>query len=178
MPVHRILIERNQQVNSIAKAPHLFYTCPNRKEGMPATNDGLVSVVRIDVETTPNEDLREDISRCSHTLSCGSADRHNKSALHSWSPCSIERKSVPFETAASRIGRHRPRLIDSQGPALEVFAVYCGNSLVAPVLHLYKSKTLGAAGVAVGDDSNGLDRTRLAEQLLQIALRCFIGEIS
>jgi hypothetical protein len=42
MPIHEVLIERNQQIDAIAEAPHLFNTCTNRKKSIPAPDDGLV----------------------------------------------------------------------------------------------------------------------------------------
>jgi len=38
------------------------------------------------VETTPREDLGEDVSRCSHTLTRGSSYRNGESPVHMCSP--------------------------------------------------------------------------------------------
>src|SRR5206468_7966804 len=81
MPVNRILIERNQEINAIAKTIDLLNTCANRKKGVPATNDRLVCVVCVDVEAAPYEEFGKDVPRRRHTLSGGSAYRDSKSAL-------------------------------------------------------------------------------------------------
>ena len=79
---------------------------------------------------------------------------------------------VPLESAPSGIpGSHRPSFIDSQGPAIEVLAVELRNSVIAALLHLHKAKTFGAAGVAIGDDTNRFNRTRLPEQVLEFSFR-------
>ena len=81
---------------------------------------------------------------------------------------------VPFETAALGIpGRQRPCFIDSQSPALKVLAVHFGYSLIAAILHLYEAKTFGAAGAAIGNDTNRFNRTCLAEKFLELSLRRF-----
>src|SRR5262245_41060571 len=86
---------------------------------------------------------------------------------------------VVLEAAASGIpGRHWTRFIDCEGPAFEVLAVHFGNSLITPVLHFYETKTFGAAGVAIGDDADRFNRSRLAEQFLEITLRRFKRQIS
>src|SRR4029450_12523690 len=82
MPVHRVLIERDQEVDSIAEALHFFFTSANREERVPPANNGLIGVVGIDMQTASDEQFCEYISRCGYTLSCGSADRHRKSAIH------------------------------------------------------------------------------------------------
>jgi hypothetical protein len=81
-------------------------------------------------------------------------------------------RSVSFEPTVIP-GRHRPRFIDGESPPLEVFAVHFGNSLISAILHFYEAKTFGAAGVAIGNDTDGLNRTGLAEQFLEITLGRF-----
>src|SRR5439155_20517995 len=86
MPVDRVLIERNQEIDAIAEARHLIDTGANRKKSVPATNDRLIRVVRINVESAAREDLGKDIPRRRDTLSGRSSDRQSESTLHRWSP--------------------------------------------------------------------------------------------
>ena len=90
VPVHGILIEGNQQVDAITEARHFLNSRANCKKSVPATNDRLIGVVRIQVETTPREDLGEDVSRCSHTLTRGSSYRNGESPVHMCSPYLVQ----------------------------------------------------------------------------------------
>src|SRR5262249_24854413 len=144
------------------------------------TNNRLISVVSINVQSSPSKELGEDVSRCSHTLSCGSPNRYSESTVHGWSPCKKrENGLVALEAAASGIpGRDWTRFIDCEAPAFEVLAVHFGNSLITAVLHFDETKTFGAAGVAIGNDADRFNRARLAEQFLEITLRRLKRQIS
>src|SRR5207244_5090054 len=88
VPVHGILIERNQEIEAIAEACHFLNPRANREQRMPAPNDRLIGVVSIQVEPTPSENLGKDVSRCGHTLTCGPSNRNSESPVHKYSPFS------------------------------------------------------------------------------------------
>ena len=97
VPVHRILVERNEQVDMITEARHFLNPGANGKKGVAATNDRLVGVVSIQVETAPGEDLGEDVSRCSHTLTCRSSYRNGESPFHKYAPLNlIKAEMTPY----------------------------------------------------------------------------------
>src|SRR5690242_10014315 len=86
-------------------------------------------------------------------------------------------RSVSFEPPVIP-GRHRSRFIDSESPALEVPAVHIGNSLISAVLQFHETKTLGAACIAISDDTNRFNRTCLAEQFLEFSFCRFGRQVS
>src|SRR5437016_8545215 len=88
VPIDGILIERNQQIDAIAEACHFLNSRANREQRMPASNDRLIGVVRIQVEATPCENLGKDVSRGGHTLPCGPSYRNSESPVHICSPFS------------------------------------------------------------------------------------------
>ena len=74
VPVHRILIERNQHVEAVAHAAHRRPAGTDRQEGVPSADDRLVRVVGIHVQPAPREELGEDVSRGGDALARGAAD--------------------------------------------------------------------------------------------------------
>src|SRR5579863_4754070 len=68
MAVHRVLVQRNQHVNLVAHVAHRPVTRANREERVPAADDGLVGIVRVEIEPAPREDARENVAWCGYTL--------------------------------------------------------------------------------------------------------------
>src|SRR6185295_20325047 len=54
---------------------------------MTASDDGLISVVCEDMQTTAGEDPGEEIARGRHTLSSGASDGDREGVLHPNPPC-------------------------------------------------------------------------------------------
>ena len=74
MTIHRVLVQGNQEIDPIAHVSDLIWTCSDGQERMSATNDGLISVVGVQVETATTEDFREDVAGCRHTLTGSASD--------------------------------------------------------------------------------------------------------
>src|SRR4029079_13509514 len=62
MAIHRVLIERNEDVDLVPHVGHRRVTRPDGQEGMPSTNDRLVGVVSVEVESAPREDASENVA--------------------------------------------------------------------------------------------------------------------
>ena len=62
MAIHRVLIQRNQEIDTVAHVRHLFRAGTNGEKGMPTANDGLVGIVGIQVQPTAAEYFRENIA--------------------------------------------------------------------------------------------------------------------
>ena len=76
--IHGVLIERNQQVDSVAEAGDALRTGADRQECMSAANDGLIGVVGIQVQAAPAEDPGENVAWRGDSLSCGASDTDAK----------------------------------------------------------------------------------------------------
>src|SRR2546423_13357416 len=61
MAIHRVLVERDEDVDLIAHVPHRRIARPNGQESVAAADDGLVGVVGVEMEPAPREDPRENI---------------------------------------------------------------------------------------------------------------------
>src|SRR5215475_14406084 len=86
MAVDRVLIQRNQQVDPVPHVGYWLQPRADRKKGVAAANDRLIGVVRIQMQPTAAEDLREDIAgRCDALSGCAS-DADGKGPLHRHSP--------------------------------------------------------------------------------------------
>ena len=78
MPIHGILVERNQHVMLIAHAAHRPVTGANGEESMAAPNNGLIRVVGVEVETAPREDTRQNIPGAGDSLPVFATNPHCK----------------------------------------------------------------------------------------------------
>ena len=74
VPVHGVLVERDEHGEIVAHAADGLFAGADGEEGMAAADDGLVGVVRVDVQATAGEQFRQDVARRRHALSGGSAD--------------------------------------------------------------------------------------------------------
>src|ERR1700677_5157114 len=82
VPVHSVLIERNQQVEFAVGGADLVRAGADGQEGMAAANDGLIGVVDVEMEAAAAEDLRKNIAGSGHTLTSGASDTYTEGLPH------------------------------------------------------------------------------------------------
>ena len=82
VPVHRVLVEGNQQIDPIAHVGDFVRAGANGEESMAAANDGLVGVVDVEVQPTAAEDFCEDITRGGYALTSGAPDTDSEGLPH------------------------------------------------------------------------------------------------
>ncbi len=63
MAVHRVLIERDEHVDLVTHVAHRRIARTNGQECMSATDDRLIGVVSIEMESAAREDAGENIPR-------------------------------------------------------------------------------------------------------------------
>src|SRR5205807_9347724 len=61
VPIHRVLIERNEDVNLVSHVADGSIAGANCQKGVAAANDRLVSVVGVEMQSGPSKDEREEI---------------------------------------------------------------------------------------------------------------------
>ena len=87
VPIHRVLIQRHEHVELVAVAQDRLVTRAEGQEDVTAANDGLVGVVRVDVEPAADEDPRQDVAGSGDTLARRAANADGKvDSLHDSSP--------------------------------------------------------------------------------------------
>ena len=102
MAVHRVLIERDQQIDPVAHVGHFVGTGANGEKCMAAANDRLVRVVGVQVQPAPAEDLCEDIARRGYTLTGRATDTDGEGLTHRFSPgCGAPGNLLPERSAGS-----------------------------------------------------------------------------
>ena len=82
MAVHRVLVQRDQQIHMVAQVGDRFGASANGQKRMAAANDGLVGVVSVDVQPTAAKDLCEYVAWSGNTLTCCSADSNSEGLPH------------------------------------------------------------------------------------------------
>src|SRR5207248_845031 len=68
VPIHRVLIERNEYfdlVTLVADRPNASAKC---QKSVPATDDGLVSIIGVEMQSAPRKDQRENVPSGSDPL--------------------------------------------------------------------------------------------------------------
>jgi hypothetical protein len=60
--VHGVLVQRNQQIDPIPHVGDFLRTGANGKKCVPATDDGLVGVVHVEVQAAAAENLGENVT--------------------------------------------------------------------------------------------------------------------
>src|SRR5581483_3476368 len=68
MAVHRVLVQRNEDVDLVAHVAHRPVARANGQKRVPAANDRLVGVVRVEIKATPRENARQNVAWCGYTL--------------------------------------------------------------------------------------------------------------
>jgi hypothetical protein len=76
VPIHRVLIERNEDVDLVAHVANGSVAGANCQESMTATDDRLVSVVGVEMQSAPRKDQREDVPSGSDPLAVLTANAH------------------------------------------------------------------------------------------------------
>ena len=99
MPIHRILVERDEDIDLVTHIANRFVSGTNGQEGMTAANDRLISVVGVEMESASRKDERENIAGRRNPLAVFTADADSEvDFVHSAGPrfCSCARKfAVP-----------------------------------------------------------------------------------
>src|SRR6266567_6608193 len=78
MPVHRILVERDQHVELVAHTTHRAIAGANSQKGVAAPDDGLIGIVGIDVEAPARENAGQDVAGAGNALAVLAANSHRK----------------------------------------------------------------------------------------------------
>src|SRR2546428_12242489 len=90
VPIHRVLIQRQEHVELVAVTQDRLVTRTEGQKNVAATNDGLVGVVRIDVQPAADEDARQDVAGSGDTLARRAANADGKvDSLHASSPVRV-----------------------------------------------------------------------------------------
>src|SRR5262249_17972836 len=97
MTIHRVLVERDQQIKSITHIGDSFRACAYRQESVATANDRLVGVVRIQVQAATTKYFCEDIAGCGNALSRRASDTNSKGPLHGNLLSGIRSSDVAFQ---------------------------------------------------------------------------------
>ena len=81
VPVHGVLVKAEEKVELVAVAVDLLVRDADGEEDVAATDDGLVSVVGIEVEAAADKDAGENVARGCDALTGLTADTHGKIVL-------------------------------------------------------------------------------------------------
>src|SRR5215472_2980989 len=87
MPIHGVLIQRNQKIDPVSKTGHVFDSGTDGEKRVTATNDGLIGIVGEKMEAPAGEYLSEDIAWGCHTLSRRASNGNSEGILHPNAPC-------------------------------------------------------------------------------------------
>jgi hypothetical protein len=68
VPIHRVLIERNKDIDLVTHVPDSTIARANCQERMAAADDGLVGVVSVEMQPAARKDQRQNVSGGSDPL--------------------------------------------------------------------------------------------------------------
>src|SRR5204862_7602926 len=68
VPIHRVLIERNEYIDLVTHVADRPIAGANCQKSVTATDDGLVSVIGIEMQSAPRKDQRENVPSGSDPL--------------------------------------------------------------------------------------------------------------
>src|SRR5690242_15731677 len=74
MPVHGVLVERNQDVELVTHAADGAVAGANGQKRVSAADDGLIGVVGVQIEAAPREDACQNVARGGDALPRFAAD--------------------------------------------------------------------------------------------------------
>jgi len=112
--VHGVLVQAQQQVELVAVAVLHFFRHTEGQEDVTASHDGLVRVVRVQVQAAPHEYPREDVPRRCYPLSSLASDGEGKiKSAHSSSLCR-SRAAAPLRVPGGS-DVHRAALCGERG---------------------------------------------------------------
>ncbi len=95
--IHRVLVQRDQQIQAVTHVGDFLWTSADRKKRVPTANDRLIGVVSIQVQAAAAEDFREDVARCCDALTSGAPDGNGEGLLHSTLLPGIGSGNVAFQ---------------------------------------------------------------------------------
>ena len=81
MSVHGVLIQTQQEIQLIPVAVDLLIAGTHGEKNMPASDDRLIGVVRVEVETAADKNPRQNIAGRGDSVSGGTTNREGKSKL-------------------------------------------------------------------------------------------------
>ncbi len=82
MPVHRVLVQGDQQIDPIAHVGDFVRAGADGEKSMAAANNGLVGVVDVQVQPTAAEDFRENVTRGGNALTGGAPNTNSEGLPH------------------------------------------------------------------------------------------------
>src|SRR6266446_10533147 len=68
VPIHRVLIERNKYIDLVTHAADRPIARTNRQKGMTSTDNRLISVIGVEMQSAPRKDKRENVPSGSDPL--------------------------------------------------------------------------------------------------------------
>ena len=68
VPIHRVLIERNKYIDLVTHGTHGPIARANCQKGVTATDNRLVSVVGVEMQSAPRKDKRQNVPSGSDPL--------------------------------------------------------------------------------------------------------------
>ncbi len=83
VPVHRVLVQGDQQIDPVAHVGDFVRAGANGEKGVAAADDGLVGVVDVQVQPTAAEDFRENVARGGNALTGGAPYTNSEGLPHS-----------------------------------------------------------------------------------------------
>ena len=63
MTVHRVLVERDEDVNLVSHIADRRLAGADGQERMPTADDGLVGIVSVEMKSAPREDAGQNVAR-------------------------------------------------------------------------------------------------------------------
>ena len=95
--IHRVLIQRDQQIQAVTHVGDFFRASADREKSVATADDRLIGVVRIQVQAPAAENLREDVSGCSDALTGGASNADGEGLLHGNLLPGIRSRNVAFQ---------------------------------------------------------------------------------
>src|SRR6267142_3603747 len=101
MPGHRVLIETQQQIQLVSMSEHFPIRHSHREKNVTASNDGLISIVGVQMKAPADENSGQDITGCCDALSGCTSNAQCKiklSRTHRVSPPYFDMASLKLAT--------------------------------------------------------------------------------
>ncbi len=95
VPLHRVLIQRDQQIDPLIRIRYPVHARSYRQKRMPTANDRLIRVIRIQMQPATAEYLRKNITRRRHTLPRRAPDPDTERLPHGHLRNTGPRRSAP-----------------------------------------------------------------------------------
>src|SRR5215469_11555296 len=97
VPIHRVLIERNEDIYLVTHVADWSVAGANCQKGMTAADDRLVSVVGVEMQSAPRKDKRENVPSGSDPLAVltANADCEINFVHHAGTGFAVRRANLP-----------------------------------------------------------------------------------